>query len=150
MWMIASCFVAAIVSALLPWVNAELMLVAVAGRLTSFSELSAVVLAITAGQVLGKSGLYWIARQTSHTAPNGRFGRAVARWRVACDSRHHRSTQTMMTLSAVFGLPPFYVTTVAAGALRVHFGRFLVAAVVGRLVHFSAIGLAPLLIHAAY
>jgi len=149
MWMIASCFVAAIVSALLPWVNAELMLVAVAGRLASFSELSAVVLAITAGQVVGKSGLYWIARQTSHSTPNGRLGRAVDRWRVACDSRH-RSTQTMMTLSAVFGLPPFYVTTVAAGALRVDFGRFLVAAVVGRLVHFSAIGLAPLLIHAAY
>jgi membrane protein YqaA with SNARE-associated domain len=149
MWTIASCFVAAIVSALLPWVNAELMLLAVAAPLTSFSDLSGVVLAMTAGQVIGKSGLYWIARQTSHTTPNGRFGRAVDRWRVACESRH-RSTQMMMTLSAVFGLPPFYVTTVAAGALRVDFGRFLVSAVVGRLVHFSAVGLAPSLIHAAY
>lgn len=149
MWMIASCFGVAIVSALLPWVNAELMLLAVAAPLTSFSDLSGVVLAMTAGQVIGKIGLYWIARQTAHTTPNGRFGKAVDRWRVACDSRH-RSTQTMMTLSAVFGLPPFYVTTVAAGALQVDFGRFLVAAVVGRLVHFSAVGLAPLLIHAAH
>jgi membrane protein YqaA with SNARE-associated domain len=149
MWTIVSCFGAAIVSALLPWVNAELMLLAVAAPLTSFSDLSGVVLAMTAGQVLGKIGLYWIARQTALTMPNGRIGKAVDRWRMACDSRH-RSTQTMMTLSAVFGLPPFYVTTVAAGALRVDFGRFLMAAVVGRLVHFSAVGLAPLLIHAAY
>ena len=149
MWTIASCFVLAIVSALLPWVSAELMLVAVAAPLTSLSELSGVVLAITAGQVLGKSGLYWMARRMSRSAPNGRFGRAVDRWRVACDSRR-RSTQTMMTLSAIFGLPPFYVTTVAAGALRVGFVRFLVAAVFGRLVHFSAVGLAPLLLQAVY
>ena len=148
MWMIESCFVAAIVSALLPWVNAELMLLAVAAPLTSLGELSGVVLAITAGQVLGKSGLYWMARQMSRSTPNGRFARAVDRWRVAGDSRH-RSTQTMMTLSAIFGLPPFYVTTIAAGALRVSFGRFLMAAVVGRLVHFSAVGLAPLIIQVA-
>ena len=144
----ASCFAAAIVSALLPWVNAELMLLAVAAPLTSLSELSGVVLAVTAGQVIGKSGIYWVARRTSPTTLNGRIGKAVDRWRVACDSRH-RSTQTMMTLSAVFGLPPFYVTTLAAGALRVDFVRFLAAAVVGRLVHFSAVGLAPLIIQAA-
>jgi membrane protein YqaA with SNARE-associated domain len=149
MWTIASCFVAAIVSALLPWVSAELMLLAVAAPLTSLSELSGVVLATTAGQVLGKSGLYWTARRMSRSAPNGRFARAVDRWRVACDSRR-QSTQTMMTLSAIFGLPPFYVTTVAAGALRLNFVRFLVAAVFGRLVHFSAVGLAPMLVHAAY
>jgi membrane protein YqaA with SNARE-associated domain len=149
MWTIATCFVAAIVSALLPWVNAELMLLAVAAPLTSVSDVSGVVLAVTVGQVIGKSGLYWMARQTSLVAPNGRCGKAIDRWRVACDSRH-RSTQTMLTCSAIFGLPPFYVTTVAAGALRVDFVRFLVAAVFGRLVHFSAVGLAPLLIHAAY
>ena len=84
MWTMVSCFGAAIVSALLPWVNAELMLLAVAAPLTSFSDLSSVVLAMTAGQVLGKTGLYWIARQTALTRPNGRIGKAVDRWRVAC------------------------------------------------------------------
>jgi membrane protein YqaA with SNARE-associated domain len=56
----------------------------------------------------------------------------------------------MMALSAVFGLPPFYVTTVAAGAMRVSFVRFLIAAIFGRLVHFSAVALAPLVIHASW
>ena len=147
MWTIASCFIAAIVSALLPWVNAELMLLAVAAPLTSFSDVSGVVLAITAGQVIGKSGLYWIARRTSRPTLNGRFGEAVDRWRVVCESRH-RSMQTMMTLSAVFGLPPFYLTTLAAAALGVGFARFLVAASIGRLLHFAAVALAPFLIHA--
>jgi membrane protein YqaA with SNARE-associated domain len=147
MWTIASCFVVAIVSALLPWVNAELMLLAVAAPLTSVADLLVVVLAVTAGQVCGKSALYWIARRTSSNATNGRFGRAVDRWREACDTRQ-RSAQTMMMLSAVFGLPPFYVTTVAAGALRVGFDRFLMAAIVGRLLHFAAVALVPFMIRA--
>ena len=99
MWTIASYFVAAIVSALLPWVNAELMLLAVAARRTSV-DLSFVVLAVTAGQVSGKSALYWIARRTFAGAPNGRLGAAVDRWRAACETRQ-RSTETMMMLSAI-------------------------------------------------
>jgi len=149
MWTIASCFVGAIVSAVLPWVNAELMLLAVAAPLTSIDDLLGVVLAVTAGQVSGKSALYWIARRTFASAPNGRFAKAVDRWRDACQTRQ-RSTGAMMTLSAIFGLPPFYVTTVAAGALQVSFVRFLVAAIVGRLVHFSIVALAPVAIHATY
>jgi membrane protein YqaA with SNARE-associated domain len=149
MWTIASCFVFAIVSALLPWVNAELLLLAVAAPLTSAADLMAVVLAVTAGQVAGKSGLYWIARRSSWGTSTGRIGRAVDRWRLASQQRQ-RSTQTMMMFSAIFGLPPFYVTTVAAGALRVSFARFLVAAMGGRLLHFSAVAFAPLAIHAVY
>ena len=148
MWTIASSFVAAIVSALLPWVNAELMLLAVAARMTSVADLSVVVVAVTAGQVSGKSALYWIARRTVASVPNGRFATAVDRWREACETRQ-RSTEAMMTFSAIFGLPPFYITTVAAGATRVSFIRFLVAAIFGRLVHFSLVALAPLAIHAA-
>ena len=149
MWTIASCFIAAIVSALLPWVNAELMLLAVAAPLTSVGELVPVVLVVTAGQVSGKSALYWIARRAFASAPHGRFARAVERWREACESRQ-RSAEAMMTLSAIFGLPPFYVTTVAAGALQVSFARFLVAAIFGRLVHFSVVALARVAIHATY
>jgi membrane protein YqaA with SNARE-associated domain len=149
MWTLAACFALAIVSALLPWVNAELMLLAVAAPMTSIADLLALVLAVTAGQVSGKAALYWIARRATSQSPSGRIGRAVGRWREACD-RRQRSTQTMMTMSAIFGLPPFYVTTVAAGALRVDFARFLIAAIFGRFLHFSAVALAPLAFHAGY
>ena len=45
--------------------------------------------------------------------------------------------------SVVFGLPPFYVTTLAAGAMKIRFGQFLQAAVLGRLLHFGVIAVAP-------
>ena len=44
---------------------------------------------------------------------------------------------------AVFGLPPFYVTTLAAGSMKIGFGQFLQAAVIGRLLHFGVIAVAP-------
>jgi membrane protein YqaA with SNARE-associated domain len=47
-------------------------------------------------------------------------------------------------------VPPFFATTVAAGALKIDFGRFLGAAIVGRLLHFSGVALAPLLVHAYF
>lgn len=148
MWTILTCFALAIVSAVLPWVNAEIVLLAAVAPLTSLVDLLSIVMVVTAGQVGGKSALYWIARRAPH-APSGRFGRAVERWRVACDKRP-ASAQTMMLLSAIFGVPPFYATTVAAGALRINFGRFLAAAIVGRLVHFGGVAMAPLLLRAYF
>ena len=147
MWTLASCFALAIASALFPWVNAELLLLAVAAPMQSTADVFAVVIAVTAGQVSGKSALFWIARGAARERPNGRLASAIGRWRDACEQRR-RSAQTMMTLSAIFGVPPFYVTTVAAGAMKVGFGRFLVAAIVGRFVHFGAVALAPLVAHA--
>jgi membrane protein YqaA with SNARE-associated domain len=148
MWTVLTCFALAIVSALLPWVNAEVLLLAVAAPMTSAIDLAVIVVAVTAGQVSGKGALYWIARRVPHS-PTGHFGRAVDRWRVACAARPS-SAQTMMLVSAIFGVPPFYATTVAAGALKINFGRFLSAAIVGRLLHFSGIALAPVLLHACF
>jgi membrane protein YqaA with SNARE-associated domain len=147
MWTIASCFVGATASGLLPWINAELMLLAVASGVTSLGDLLAVVVAVTAGQVTGKSALYWIARRTSAVVPAGRLASAVERCREA-GQRRQQSTQMMMLLSAIFGLPPFYITTLAAAVMGVGFARFLVAAIVGRLLHFAAVALAPFAIHA--
>jgi membrane protein YqaA with SNARE-associated domain len=45
--------------------------------------------------------------------------------------------------SATFGFPPFYLTTLVAGALRIGFGTFLAAGFLGRLLHFGAIAMAP-------
>jgi membrane protein YqaA with SNARE-associated domain len=48
-----------------------------------------------------------------------------------------------MLLSAVFGLPPFYLVSIAAGMLGVAFGRFLAIGIVGRLIHFGTIAFVP-------
>lgn len=48
-----------------------------------------------------------------------------------------------MLVSAVVGLPPFYVVSIACGLLRFPFARFFVLGLLGRLVHFGVIVMAP-------
>ena len=51
---------------------------------------------------------------------------------------YHGATTIVLT-SSVVGIPPFYVTTMVAGALRMSFARWLIAGSIGRLVRFGAI-----------
>ena len=140
---IAACFGLAMASAVLPWLNGEIVLLAFVAHVTAAADVAWLVGAATAGQVSGKSALYWMARRTPHS-PDGRVGLAVARWRRTCTDRP-RSVLTTMMVSATFGLPPFYLTTLVAGALQIRFIRFLQIAVCGRLLHFGVVALAPTL-----
>jgi len=140
-WIALVCFGLAIASALLPWINAELMLLAVAGPLTSPTGPLVVVLAVTAGQLTGKSALYWLARR-ARLPPSARMGRAIERWRDTYE-RRPIAMRAVMLASATFGFPPFYLTTLVAGALRIGFGTFLAAGLLGRLLHFGAIAMVP-------
>jgi membrane protein YqaA with SNARE-associated domain len=45
--------------------------------------------------------------------------------------------------SAVVGIPPFYVTTVAAGAVGMNFAFFLVVGFIGRLIRFALVVALP-------
>jgi membrane protein YqaA with SNARE-associated domain len=51
--------------------------------------------------------------------------------------------------SAVSGLPPFYLVSVAAGALRVSLARFLILGASGRFLRFASVVALPRLIGAA-
>ena len=46
-------------------------------------------------------------------------------------------------VSGIFGLPPFYIVTVACGALRLPLREYLVAGTTGRAIRFTAIMLVP-------
>ena len=50
-----------------------------------------------------------------------------------------RCATTIVLTSSIVGVPPFYVTTVLAGALRMSFARWLIVGSMGRLVRFGAI-----------
>jgi membrane protein YqaA with SNARE-associated domain len=49
----------------------------------------------------------------------------------------------LYSVSAVVGLPPFYVTTLAAGAVKMKFTFFLVVGFIGRLIRFAAVVALP-------
>jgi membrane protein YqaA with SNARE-associated domain len=130
-----------IVSALLPWVNGELLLLSLSALTSSPFYLAGLVLLTSAGQMTGKCILYWVGRGAI-PIKSGRIGKALSSWK----GRFERSPSKSMGLvfvSAVSGIPPFYVITILSGAFRLSFGRFMVVGVCGRLLHFGVLILIP-------
>ena len=130
----------AIVSAVFPWVNAEVLMLSAIPVARSPPVLAAFVVAVSAGQMTGKGVLYWLGRHSGRIAQ-----RPLERWRARFEA-NPRSALTMTFASALIGFPPLFAIAVAAGALRVAFGGFLAACIAGRLIHFALVALAPELI----
>jgi membrane protein YqaA with SNARE-associated domain len=140
-WVPASCFGLSVVSALVPWVNAEAILLAFASSARSGLDLVALVLVTTAGQMLGKCVLYFVARRARHRQVRGHDGK-VERWRRRLE-RSPRAALTLVFVSSVVGLPPFYVVTMVAGACGVGLAGYLGAGTAGRLVRFGTLVAVP-------
>ena len=62
--------------------------------------------------------------------------------------RARTCTGAVVFASAVTGCPPFYLVSVAAGALPFPLARFLVVGALGRLLRFAAVVAVPRLIGA--
>lgn len=140
-WLPLTCYGLAVVSAVLPWVNAEVLVVAVAAATASWHELAIVVATVTAGQLTGKSMMYWAVRH-ARVMPTPRVERLLDRWRGRVDGRPRLALKVVFA-SAAFGLPPLYLVTIASGALRIAFWPFLAVSACGRVLHFGALALLP-------
>ena len=143
-WIATGCYAVAVVSAVVPWVNAEVVMVSAAPLAASQVELALLVALVTLGQMTGKSVMYWVSRKAVWPrAP--RVQHAIDRWHERLE-RHPGSALGVMAVSSTIGLPPFYLVAIAAGALHVPFGRFLAVGTAGRLVHFALLALVPQLV----
>ena len=140
-WVQSSCFGLSVVSALVPWVNAEAILLAFAASARSRHGLVALVLVTTAGQMLGKWILYCVSRGASRRQMRGHDAR-VDRWRRRLERSPRRALALVFVSSAV-GVPPFYVVTMVAGICRIGVAGFLGAGTAGRLVRFGALVAVP-------
>jgi membrane protein YqaA with SNARE-associated domain len=136
-----SCYFLSFLSALFPWVNGEVLLLSLSALTRSPFYLAGLVLLASAGQMTGKCILYWTGRGTI-PMKGGRIGKALNAWK----GRFERSPSKSMGLvfvSAVFGIPPFYIVSLLSGAFRLHFGRFIAVGACGRLLHFGILVLIP-------
>jgi membrane protein YqaA with SNARE-associated domain len=136
-----SCFFLSIVSALVPWFNGEVVLLSLSAFASSPFQLAALAIVASAGQMTGKCILYWAGRRAL-PLKRGRIGKTLDSWR----ERFQRSPSKSMGLvfvSAVFGIPPFYIITILSGVFRLSFGRFLAVGACGRLLHFGVLVLIP-------
>lgn len=139
-----SCYGLAVASAVLPWLNAEVMVLAMARLAPSPAGLAAIAVLATAGQVTGKAFVYWAARRAADAGAS-HLPASVEAWQARATSRSTHPFAWAL-VSAVVGVPPLYVVTLLAGAAKLSFPRFLCVAATGRLVHFAVLVLGPLVL----
>jgi membrane protein YqaA with SNARE-associated domain len=140
-------FAMGFVSGLVPAVNTEAYLLALAA-LAPTSAIAPAVLFVTAGQMLAKGLLYLVGsgalKSRFLAAREGRL--AGVRRRL---SQKGTGASAVVFTSALAGIPPFYLVSVAAGSLRVSLARFLIVGGSGRLLRFAAVVALPGLLGAA-
>jgi len=140
-WPYAGFFLLSAVSAVFPWVNTEILVLSMSALTRTPFGLALVVLVGTAGQMAGKSVLYWAGRGALHLRLR-RMTRTAETWRERI-KKYRWGPYTLLFTSATFAFPPFYVMTVAAGALRIPYAAFVVLCSAGCLVRFSLLAAVP-------
>lgn len=141
-------FVVAVISGAFPLVNAEVYLVSIviASRVEGPSLFLLGVI-IACGQMVSHSLLFHAARGAAKVGGRKREKLEArierARARVA---RWGNKRIALLITSATFGLPPFLLTCIAAGALEIRYRLFVTFGLAGRIVRFTAIALIAALV----
>ena len=87
--------------------------------------------------MLAKVGLYAGMRWLPERLP----AKATARLERASEKvkKLEQAGLTLVLISAIVGLPPFYLISLAAGAMRLNLAGFIAVGTVGRVVRFTII-----------
>ena len=131
-------------SALLPFINAEALAAGASGANKDVMPL--VVVALAAGQTIGKLVLFEVARQGASRLA-GRTSTRPVRLRTITriGTRHLAGIQAasarlpVVAVSALTGLPPLAAVAVAAGTTETTRTGFVTACFVGRTFRFALI-----------
>jgi membrane protein YqaA with SNARE-associated domain len=131
-------FAVSLIAGLVPLVNTEVFLVALVRLgVERSSQLAPIVVFAAVGQMVAKAILYYTGRSLLDL-PRGRYKDKVLLLRAKID-RWQSKPYLIYAVSSVLGLPPFYLTVLAAGAMRIRFDAFLVIGVLGRILRFAII-----------
>jgi membrane protein YqaA with SNARE-associated domain len=135
-----SAFVGCLIGSFVPFVNTELVILSAAAIAPPGLTIPLILIAALT-QMLAKSVLYMAGTGVLHL-PEGRATRRLHE-ALALARRWPNTGTLFLFSSASVGLPPFYLVSVAAGALRLPFARFFLLGLVGRLLRFSAVVIVP-------
>ena len=123
-------------SALIPVINIEVYVIFL-GSVAPRPLLPALLITATLSHMAGKSLMYFAARGFERL-PAGWLKQRIAVAKVKLEQKQTLGTAVVF-VSALTGIPPFYLTSVAAGALRFNFTSFFAMGFLGRLVRFAAL-----------
>jgi membrane protein YqaA with SNARE-associated domain len=129
-----ACFGLSIVSALVPWVNGEALLLSCAVLAPSPLATVGLVGLASVGQMVGKCVLYWGG--SSLKFHKGRAAQLTESWKRRLSKSPSRALAVVF-LSSTVGIPPFYLITLLAGALKIRFAPFIGIGLCGRVVRFG-------------
>ena len=139
-------FAIAIVSGVVPIVNAELYLIGVVLAVGGIPEALALALLVALGQMIAKAAIYRASLGVAQLGERQtqKLGAKLERAR-ALVHRHRRKPLALAFVSASVGLPPFYVVSILAGILEVRFRAFFTVGLAGRTLRFGTIAVATAL-----
>jgi membrane protein YqaA with SNARE-associated domain len=128
------CFLAG----LIPLINAEVFLVGISiWAVRSPQQLPAIVILAAVGQMCAKVILYY-AGMGMFEMPKGRWREKIDRARAKL-VKWEKQPYFVYAASASIGLPPMYLTTFAAGAMRINFTLFCLIGLAGRMLRFGVL-----------
>lgn len=131
-------FVVSIIAGLVPLVNTEVFLVGLVRLAVDRStQLPAIVVAAATGQMVAKIGLYHAGRGLLEL-PRGRYQDKIETVRKKLEDWKTKP-YLVYAISSVIGIPPMYLTVLAAGAMKIRFNAFLAIGLAGRLVRFAVL-----------
>jgi len=144
LWLYIGCFGLSFSSAVLPWLSAELVVVALPAVARSPVDLAGLVLIATTGQMTGKCFVYAVGR-FSIRLRSARMRNALERWeeRIA---RSRFGPGGLVFLSSLVGVPSFFAIAAVAGSMRMDLRRFLAAGTAGRVIRFGLLAWVPWMI----
>ena len=137
---LGSAAVAGFAAGILPIGMAEALAVAIGIVLPT--ELAIGMWAVfTVAHVAAKTPWYWLGAHSDRVM-NPWAKRHIERSRAFLASRPGYGTG-VLALSALLSVPPFHLSSIAAGITHLPFGRFLGICLGGRLVRFGVLAAAP-------
>lgn len=128
-----------VASALIPLINIEAILVL--ARSQSDHTILVLCLVGAAGQMIGKILWYWGGMNMERASWVQRYLKkpkahaSLEKWKERADGRPW-FTGGLLFISAWTGFPPYAVTAVLAGIIRVRMSVFLITGFVGRALRF--------------
>lgn len=133
-WVSLTTFGVCFASGFFPIVNAEVYLLAASVASPPLATIP-ILLMGTAGQMAAKVVMYYGA-QGAVRLPARRYAGQMERWAGQLE-RWRGHTGTMVFVSALVGLPPFFVVSLLCGMMRFAIWQFILFGTLGRLLRFS-------------
>lgn len=136
--LLGSVFLGSVVSGIIPFVNAEIIVAAAA--VAEPSDLWPLVIVSSAGQMLAKVALYILARWVPDRLPQ-RAKKALERASARVE-KVRAGGLGLVFVSSLTGLPPFYIVSLAAGVVKLNLLGVVFAGTAGRIIRFAILSYA--------